>query len=57
MNPNSLPGYDHWKTTEPDDEPQPRLQLDRSPREFQSQVINGRRIYEEDFLYDPIGRN
>lgn len=56
---NELPGYDNWKLASPDDEedferprPAPRRMADRG---WGRRVENGRTIYEEDFIYDPLG--
>ena len=54
-NPYSMPpSYDAWRTASPPDEDdtrQTKLRLEpREPREWESRVVNGRRIYEEDFI-------
>jgi hypothetical protein len=60
-----LPGYDHWKTSPPDDDDEefPDATDDRDdfeppepPEPASYRTPSGRIVYEEDFMYDPLSR-
>lgn len=64
---STLPGYDHWKTSPPDDDDEefPDETDDRDdfdppdppePEPPGRYCLNGRTVYEEDFMYDPLSR-
>lgn len=60
-------GYDDWLATTPEDEAATAKERERrkaaadeyrsdNPRQYRAQFINGRKVYEEDYIYDPLSR-